>query len=424
MKTSGNLLFAGLALALATSCMDTHTLEADMNVPVYLDYETMRAPLATSQARELKNPGKICFKDNYLFIVEAKEGIHVIDVSNPASPRNITFIESPGCNDIAIRNQSLYTEHYVDLVVFDVSDVNSVKQTARLENIFPYSIPPIKDPALAYDYIDAQKGIVVDWEVKRVKREKLQVNYGGGGYYETSPPAQSAPDKDFSVGEGSSSGKTGSMARFGIYKNYLYLMSDFQLKVLDLDASKANIIVSDHIGGYETMFIHDGHIFFGAPNGMFIYSLEVPARPIYVSGYSHLTSCDPVVVQDSVAYVTMRGGTTCRGTINQLDVVQLSDNYRKTELLASYPMFNPYGLGVDGNTLFVCDGDEGLKVYDVADKKNISLNMLAQFRNINAYDVIPAGNFLFMIGSDGFYLYDYKDPKDIKLMGKIPVVKD
>jgi hypothetical protein len=84
-------------------------------------------------------------------------------------------------------------------------------------------------------------------------------------------------------------------------------------------------------------------------------------------------------------------------------------------------MTGPYGLGIDKNVLFICDGDAGLKVYDATDKKNIDKHLLATFPNIMAYDVIPTGNYLFMVGSGGFYLYDYAYVKNIKQIGHIPV---
>ena len=78
-------------------------------------------------------------------------------------------------------------------------------------------------------------------------------------------------------------------------------------------------------------------------------------------------------------------------------------------------------MGIDGNLLFVCDGSAGLKVYDVSVKTKI--NLLASFPGIQTYDVIPADGYLFMIGNDGFYLYDYSDIYNIRSVGHIPVVK-
>ena len=50
---------------------------------------------------------------------------------------------------------------------------------------------------------------------------------------------------------------------------------------------------------------------------------------------------------------------------SQLDVVDLSDLSAPT-LVKSYGMDNPYGLGLDDDLLFVCDGTSGLKIYDAS----------------------------------------------------------
>ena len=91
--------------------------------------------------------------------------------------------------------------------------------------------------------------------------------------------------------------------------------------------------------------------------------------------------------------------------------------------MRSYNMTNPFGLGIDDDVLFVCDGDAGLKVYNAADPYLISEHLIATFKDINAFDVIPLGNSLLMIGSDGFYQYDYTNLNDIKQISSIKVVK-
>ena len=87
-------------------------------------------------------------------------------------------------------------------------------------------------------------------------------------------------------------------------------------------------------------------------------------------------------------------------------------------------MSNPYGLGIDDDVLFVCDGTAGLKVYNAADPYLISENIIATFKDINAYDVIPLGTSLLMIGQDGFYQYDYSNLKDIKQISSIKISKN
>jgi hypothetical protein len=131
-------------------------------------------------------------------------------------------------------------------------------------------------------------------------------------------------------------------------------------------------------------------------------------------------SCDPVVVEGDLAYVTLRSGTTCQGFTNQLEVIDIKD-LTNPVLLKIYPMTNPHGLGIDNKNLFICDGDDGLKIYDATDHLKISDNQLAHYKNINTYDVIPYNNVAIMTGKDGIYQFDYSNPKDIKLLSKVTI---
>jgi hypothetical protein len=110
----------------------------------------------------------------------------------------------------------------------------------------------------------------------------------------------------------------------------------------------------------ETIFPHKQNLFIGSSSGMYILDISDPASPSKISTYQHIRSCDPVVVDDQYAYVTLRSGTICQGFTNQLEVIDISDLTAPT-LLQTYPMTNPHGLGVDGKTLFICDGSDGLK---------------------------------------------------------------
>ena len=134
---------------------------------------------------------------------------------------------------------------------------------------------------------------------------------------------------------------------------------------------------------------------------MYIYSLHDPIQPEYVSTYWHITSCDPVVVEGNYAFVTLRTGTSCEGDVNQLDVVDIH-NPNNPFLTTSYQMYNQHDLGIDDGTLFVCDGDEGLKVYDASNPYMIKSNKLVQFSGIDALDVIPVDDLLLMVGRKVF----------------------
>jgi hypothetical protein len=50
---------------------------------------------------------------------------------------------------------------------------------------------------------------------------------------------------------------------------------------------------------------------------------------------------------------------------------------------------------------------------------SLESNILKQYTNLNAKDVIPLGNLLIMVADDGIYQYDYSDPQNITQLSKI-----
>jgi hypothetical protein len=423
MKTLKNITALILLMVGFSSCMDEYTEEFTANAPVYLSYEDLRSAVKISGERDLVDPGKIYFKDGYLFINEEFEGIHIIDNRNPESPEPIGFIEVPGNVDMAIKNNILYADSYIDLVAIDISDINNPKEVNRVEGILPYTLPPYDEEYRVAD-VDEDKGVVTKWEITKVRQEMeyhyYPVYYFGAKYdYATADMSSNA-----GTAQGSVFGTGGSMARFGLYDDYLYAVDRAELHILDVkDENNPKDIGKQNVGwDVETMFIYDGHMFFGTQSGMRVFSLEVATVPTYVSDFWHVTSCDPVVIANGYAYITLRGGNDCGSTVNRLDILKLSDNYADNTLIASYPLHGPYGLGIDDDILFVCDGDAGLKVFNVNDKSQIANQMIASFPNINTYDVIPVNGYLFMIGDDGFYQYDYSDLQNIREISYIPVL--
>jgi hypothetical protein len=425
MKQKINTLFVLLvSIVLTTACTDQVFETFKANAPVYMSYEDLRSAVKMSAVRELNEPGKIYFKDQYLFINEKMHGVHVFDVSDPKNPQNKGFIDIPGNVDMAIKDNILYADSYIDLVAIDISSFSKIAEVGRVEKIFPYTLPQY-DEKYPMAKVEEDRGVVTEWEVKIVKQELEQRYYPV--YY-----SNSKAEMDFVTGSsgvngaaGSAYGVGGSMARFGLYKEFLYIVNQNNLMTFKLNSnSQVSLLNTAYVSwNVETVFITDQHLFLGTQNGMIVQSLEVPERPSQVGSFSHMTACDPVVIKGDLAFVTLKGGNSCGGTLNQLDVIRMSNNYSKFTLLKSYPMYGPQGLGIDDELLFICDGDAGLKIYDATDPLMINQHLVASFPSINAYDVIPMNNYLFMIGETGFLLYDYTNIQNIKQIGFIPVIK-
>jgi hypothetical protein len=427
MKQFKNITFLMvLLMAFATSCTDKIFETFTANSPVYMSYDALRSAVKMSAARDLNTPGKIYFKDQYIFINERMKGVHVYDVSDPANPQNKGFIEIPGNVDIAIKDNILYADSYVDLVSIDISSFATIKEVGRVKKIFPYTLP-VYDTNYPVAKLDETKGIITGWEIKSIRQELEQRYYPIYYNYESLTMDKNYASPGISGTIGTTYGVGGSMARFGLYKNMLYVVNQNTVLSFKLNTNSEAVLSNTTYVNWnvETIFITDNHMFLGTQNGMIIESLEVPESPSQVGSFAHMTSCDPVVIKGDLAFVTLRGGTPCRGgTINELDVIRMSNSYSVFTLLMSYPLFGPQGLGIDGDLLFICDGSAGLKIYNASDPVAINQHLVASFPLINAYDVIPVNNYLFMIGAGGFALYDYSNILNIKQIGFIPIVKN
>ena len=409
-----------MAFFLFNSCEDSTYRIYTGNSPVYMSYDNLRKAVKVEQNAELENPGKIYFKDNYIFIVEELKGIHVYDNSNPASPVRKAFVNLPGVVDISISGYIMYADSFVDLVVLDVQDINNIHEAGRIKDILPYTVPPAdNDYPLAF--VDEDKGVVIDWEVEKIKEK---VNQDRNPYpifwLKADFAAMSNSSGNSSGVSGGGVGVGGSMARFGIKGNVLYVLDQNTLKVFDITNKTSPVKHNDLYPGWgvETMYLTENTMFLGTTTGMVIFDISIPLSPQTRKFFSHARSCDPVIVDDTLAYITLRTGTTCGGSTNTLSVVNVK-NINSPSLVATYSMTNPHGLGKDGDLLFICDGNAGLKIYDASDPKTITNHLVYTYPNINTYDVIPLGNVLVLIGDDGLYQYDYSNVLSIRLISSI-----
>jgi len=162
-------------------------------------------------------------------------------------------------------------------------------------------------------------------------------------------------------------------------------------------------------------------MFVGTTTGMLIYDITDAKKPTQISHYDHITACDPVVADGNYAYVTLRTGNRCTNAQNLLEVIDIS-SITNPYLVKSYPMYNPHGLGIDGDLLFICDGTAGLKIYDRSDPLDIINKKLAHYPDFFTYDVIPKDGVLMLVGKDGIYQYNYSNPANIVQISHIPIV--
>jgi hypothetical protein len=428
MKRLIYLAFAVIGM-LSPGCDNTirETVEYMINEPVFMAVSDFRnLPIQTEVPREIETRGKLCFYEGYLYISEPGKGIHVIDNRNPSSPTAVGFVELLGNADIAIRDNKLYADALIDLLWFDISNPAKPQLLGRLIDLFA-DVMPVADNEYGLDYgmcyAGSSNGIVVGWTLKkrveeityeRPRGELMNDAMGNAWNINTSESSSNS-------GGGSSVGANGSMSRFGLYKDYLYAVINGNMSVIDLSGPEPVKAVENlYIGNVETIFAYGDNLFLGTPTGMSIYSVTNPLDPQRMSTVSHVYACDPVVVDNNLAYVTVHSGNNCGQSINELLIIDVSD-VTSPQLIVSYAMTKPKGLGIDNGALFLCDA--GLKIFKIGDPQQLMANRLAHFADMDGYDVIPYNNVLMMVADDGLYQYDYSDLDKITRLSKISIGK-
>ncbi len=396
-----NYLFLSLVFFSLWSC-DKKDLDFELvqvATPELMTKADFRKSVEIMTPVSIDKVGKIYAYKNYIFVSDVNKGVHIIDNSNPTLPKAIKYIKIPGNEDISVKDDFLYADSATDLVVFDISNINSITIAERLKdvfNIYNYNIP-IEAEAVDYGKVDLENNIIVGWTVTTEKRKKVDSRFIAIDVISN--------DVAFNSAE-SVIGKGGSLARFQIVNNYLYTVGNHEMAIFNIQSLSSPVLEGKQYAGWniETMFYADSYLYLGSTNGMYIYSVANPSSPEYVSEFTHWEGCDPVVVDGDYAYLTLRGGNACGQLESVLEVIDVSD--KKTPTLAGrYELENPYGLGIKENTLFVCDGTSGLKLFDKANPLDIKLTKA--YDDIQSKDVIPLKNSLLMIGGDTLYQYEY-----------------
>ena len=209
------------------------------------------------------------------------------------------------------------------------------------------------------------------------------------------------------------------MARFAIRGENLYTVNRDAMRIFDISEPShpypvAKVQVPFDV---ETLFAYKSYLYVGGESGVYIYDANISTQPTEIGKFTHIKSCDPVVVHDDLAFVTLNNGSTCRlnSGANTLEILDIK-NPTEPKLLKTIPMWSPKGLGVDANgTLFVCDGNAGLKVFGVTkydhndtNETRVSLEPLQKpLLDVDCYDLIPWQKTLYVSNHQDIRIIDY-----------------
>jgi len=147
--------------------------------PVYVPKEEAKV-IKVLPPRDVITQGKIYVKDNYIFVGDVNQGIHVIDNSDPRHPQKIAFIQIYGNHDIAVKGNTLYADNMDDLVAIDISDMQNPTLVKRVEGVYkmPNQHFPEDLPFQTYfECPDPSKGLIVGWIPAELENPKCYTSY-------------------------------------------------------------------------------------------------------------------------------------------------------------------------------------------------------------------------------------------------------
>ena len=399
----GCLLFFSFQSCLKDKLTHSYTIYT----PIYETKEQVKLNIKSNPAQEIRTPGNMFVYGHYIFLNEMNKGVHIIDNADPSNPVDKAFIDIPGNLDIAVKGNILYADMYQDLVAVDISDPLHAKLVDTVPAVF-------NERSYQNGFAPVNNMVIVGWTKRDTTVELGQVQsnwiYPGGVVFAVATP------QAMSAAAAPAPGISGSMARFTIVNDYLYTVENHSLHPISISDPANPIAGSTISAGFdiETIYPFENKLFLGSMNGLYIYDISQPDAPVKEADFTHGRACDPIITDGDYAYVTLREGTSCGPTPNELEVVNVPYLPAVT-LVKTYPMTRPQGLTKDDNLLFVCD--DGIKMYDATDPANIILQK--QVKGLETRDAIAWNKNLIVVASDGLYQYDYSSSSDLIFRSKL-----
>lgn len=314
------------------------------------------------QAQEVRpnDAGKICMEGNRLYVVVPLHGFSVYDVFNIRAPQEIRFVKLPGIVDIAVRGEFVYANQFQDLVLVKVPlDPNQpIREIKRRVNVFPSRTQKQLNKPGTFASFDEYK-------------EDIKEN----------PTLTNAP----------ATSVNGSMSCLSLAGDYIYAVEGQELKTFNAKPTSSELFkntnsLSLREDVLETIWTDgENRLYLGSQTGLHIVDITSRPEPKLLGSYRHKRSCDPVVVFRNIAYFTLRDGKECPGGENKLELVDIS-NPAQPRFIQHYRLTNPHGLAVQNNLVLVCDGNDGLKIFDSTNPS--SLRQTGHVPGITTYDVL------------------------------------
>lgn len=389
-------------------------------VAIYGDLNEIRSTELKAEPRYLVNAGKVFASGDLLFIGEQGEGIHVFDNSDPKLPNNLYFINIPYINEFYVKDDRIYAVSLYDLIKINMSNKDEPVVERRLTNTFG---TPIINP-------DGES--IVSFELRKVNelishptRSFYDIEEDDVIYFDHENQIIEEANLPASVAPSNRESSDLMINRMAFVNSHLYIISRYDIFTFKDIGSLNKVSTKDlqYISSeIESVSARNDVLIISTGTSSEIVSINDQDNPQWACTFVPSASfCDPILPAGNAAYITTRIQSECNGSYsNMLKVIDIND--------LEYPlskqeigMRSPYGMAIINDQLYVGEGENGLKIFEIND--DTSLKLIAQDYTIKAYEVIPhptKNDIIFVKSAYSLAQYEIKD-NSRKLLSSIPI---
>ncbi len=402
-----NFIYLASAAILLASCNKnsgtiTHTY--NKATAQYADINEVRNTAVAAPAKNIQKAGKIYFGNAVLLIGEPNKGIHVFDNSNPSNPVNVSFIDLPYTNEFYVHGNQIYAISHYDLVKINISDLANPVVESRLDNAFG---TPIKDNQgrilMGFTYEVVTEEFKLNSPEEEMLRQNNKLYYD---YQDKLIPVSEVPSSFI----GSGRKEKGTINKIALDNSHVYVVGGEELYTFQENGGSMSKVNEQEIGSdIETIYEEGDYLYVGTKSSMIVVNNSNPSSPTVSGRYTHEVSCDPVLPNGNIAYLTLRSvqADGCNGFVNLLEVIDITNKNNPTKI-GDVTMASPYGMTMLDNHLFVGEGNNGISILDVTNASNPV--KLVTYTSIKAYDVLkhPSLNDVILVtGNSGLKQYQF-----------------
>ena len=206
--------------------------------------------------------------------------------------------------------------------------------------------------------------------------------------------------------------------------NKLYTVSKEELSTFDISEKTKPKLIDQQMVGFqiENLYHNSGLLLIGSQTSLYIYAIDDQGIPNkksateYFSFGNEIGPCDPVIASNGYAYATLSSrnetGGACSRTfeIKELRTYNVI-NPEQPFLESSIEMKNPKGLSIDRDRLYVCEGEHGMKIFDLS-QKNIPA-LITTVNSCQCYDIIIHNGLILAVGKKEIYQYQYGENQSL-----------